>query len=116
MNTPAHVVRRATRRGVVRLIVAVTLIVIPSLASALTLALIEFPRATFTQALGINDRRQIVGMFLEGGRRHGFLLENGAFARIDVPGATDTVAQDIDKDGRIVGSWTLPVAPMDSSW
>ena len=39
------------------------------------------------------------------GNRHGFLLSNGAFTTIDVPGATLTVATGINSGGDIVGDY-----------
>ena len=60
MNTATPVVLLAMRKAVVQLIVVMTLALTPSLASALTFTLIQFPGATFTEALGINDRGQIV--------------------------------------------------------
>ena len=37
---------------------------------------------------------------------HGFLLRNGAFTSIDVPGAVGTRAFGINLVGQIVGGWT----------
>jgi len=74
----------------------------PALAS--TLIPIDVPGGTETQAYGINDRGQIVGNYVAGGAFHGFLLANGIFTAIDVPGATTgTQAREINNRGQIVG-------------
>jgi probable HAF family extracellular repeat protein len=70
---------------------------------------IEFPGATFTTAIGINARGQIVGGFRDaGGVIHGFLLDKGVFTQIDVdvPGATRTEPTGINARGQIVGNFT----------
>src|SRR5262245_3394580 len=43
-------------------------------------------RSLLRAAHGINDRRQIVGVY-DDSRAHGFLLDKGTFATIDSPGA-----------------------------
>jgi probable HAF family extracellular repeat protein len=70
----------------------------------LTFTQIDFPGATFTEANGINNRGQIVGLFGDaGGVFHGFLLEDGAFTQIDFPGAPQTLPNDINDRGQVVG-------------
>jgi probable HAF family extracellular repeat protein len=62
------------------------------------------PRATLTQATGINGRGQIVGFFTDSsGVIHGFLDTNGSITAISVPGSLSTVAQSINDLGQIVG-------------
>jgi probable HAF family extracellular repeat protein len=62
------------------------------------------PGATSTEAFGINARGQIVGRYTDGsGTQHGFLLDNGSFATIDIPGATRTDAIGINNRGQFVG-------------
>jgi len=39
-----------------------------------TFTTIDFPGATFTNALGINPRGDIVGQYISAGVSHGFLL------------------------------------------
>ena len=58
-----------------------------------------------TQALGLNDRGQVVGgtINLAAGRLSGFLLDKGVYARIDFPGALATNALDINNRGQIAG-------------
>ncbi len=70
---------------------------------------IDFPGAVLTAAMGINDRGDIVGLyvFVEDGPRHGFLLsKDDVFpSPIDFPLATQTVARGINNQGDIVGSF-----------
>ena len=75
---------------------------------------IDFPGAAATLALGINSRGDIVGHYcivtppqcLNGNRNaHGFLLREGSFTTIDVPGALETQAYKINSRGQIVGSF-----------
>jgi probable HAF family extracellular repeat protein len=105
MNTCAHVMRLDSRKAVVGVMFAMTLGLTPSVASALTFFLIQFPGATETVARGINDRGEVVGSFTDETGEHGFFLKNGVFARIAVPGAISTSAFGINRDGQIVGSF-----------
>jgi probable HAF family extracellular repeat protein len=76
----------------------------PRAPAAWTFTPIEVPGATFTTAIGINARGQIVGNFTDArGARRGFLLDKGVFTPIDVPGATATAAFGITERGQIVG-------------
>ena len=68
---------------------------------------IEFPRMTYTQAFGINDSGQIVGLYSDSVGRHGFLLDTaGSITTIDVPGASYTAASGINNSGQIVGGFS----------
>jgi probable HAF family extracellular repeat protein len=79
---------------------------------------IQFPGATGTLALGINDEGQIVGVYDDRqGRSHGFLLERGRYRTIDHPKATGTDpvtglsgsgALDINNQGQVAGSYVGP--------
>jgi uncharacterized membrane protein len=66
---------------------------------------IDVPGARVTQAIGINDDGQIVGIFLEAGSDfyHGFLKDGTTYTTIDVPGATSTQAIGINNRGQVVG-------------
>jgi uncharacterized membrane protein len=76
------------------------------------------PGSTFTNPLGINDRGDIVGRFctnassacLEPGNGdfHGFLLRDGEFTILDVPGSIETNAWKINDRGDIVGGFGTP--------
>jgi probable HAF family extracellular repeat protein len=79
--------------------------------------LIDFPglSAPCTGPRWINERGDIVGLFayvetvddcFAGPQLHGFLLRQGKYTAIDVPGSTDTSALGINDDGVIVGSYT----------
>ena len=71
-----------------------------------TFANIDYPGATSTQALGINPRGDIVGVYTSAGQDHGFLLSGGNYTLIDFPGATTaTYANAINARGDIVGSY-----------
>jgi len=89
-----------------------TLAAIPSGASAFTFTTIDVPGATFTIAIGINARSQIVGHYRDAsGTEHGFLLDKSTFTTIDVPGATSTNAFGINARGQIVVITWTPAAP-----
>jgi uncharacterized membrane protein len=83
-----------------------TLVAIPSGASAFTFTTIDVPGATFTGAGTINNRGQIVGSYIDVSGFHGFLLDKGTFTTIDVPGATSTEAGGINARGQIVGFYS----------
>jgi hypothetical protein len=57
---------------------------------------IDFPGASFTAVWDINNRGQMVGPYVDakgstsGGFTHGFLLEDGVFTTIDLPGPLET--------------------------
>jgi hypothetical protein len=71
-----------------------------------TFTTIDFPGASFTGAIGINSRGDIVGRYLmPGGVFHGFLLSGRDFTTIDPPGATYTEADGISAEGDIVGTY-----------
>ncbi len=75
--------------------------------------------AARTALSGINPAGDIVGNFTDGvGRQHGFVLSNGRFFTIDVPGSlvgvTDTlptIARGIGPSGDIVGQFSAPYNP-----
>jgi probable HAF family extracellular repeat protein len=66
---------------------------------------IDFPGADATQPYSINNRGEIVGFYIQGGRPQGFLWVNGSFTMLpNHPGAlVYSYAYDIDDLGRIVG-------------
>jgi hypothetical protein len=63
---------------------------------------VYFPGSRLTAAVKINDRGQIVGLYVDsGGAEHGFLLNNGQYSAIDFPGAVATEALAIN-------NWPVP--------
>jgi hypothetical protein len=73
------------------------------------LSSIDVPGAALTQALGINDRGAIVGLYKSSdGVGHGFLLRYGDFISINYPGAAYTDARGINAQGDIVGTYHMP--------
>jgi hypothetical protein len=66
--------------------------------------LVEFsvPKSESTEAIGINDKGDVVGIFLDSaGVQHGFLLSGKKYTQIDVPNDTETEAWDINNAGEI---------------
>lgn len=86
------------------LVLSVLLVTAPSPVFALpyTFTLLDVPGATDTLALGLNDRRQIVGDFSDTSG-HGFVYTGGTFTPLNAPGAGQTDAFGINQAGRIVG-------------
>ena len=67
---------------------------------------LDFPGATLTEANGVNDLGQVVGLYEDAANnRHGYLYDHGTFTSIDVPGATFTEAMGINDRGQIVGDY-----------
>jgi probable HAF family extracellular repeat protein len=67
---------------------------------------INFPKATLTQPLGINDNGQVVGHYDSAdGKRHGFVLSGRTYTSIDFTNATLTSANGINNNGEIVGHY-----------
>jgi hypothetical protein len=56
--------------------------------------------------LGINPAGDLVGLYGAGGTTHGFLLHEGTFTTIDVPGASSTLAFGINPRDDIVGQYS----------
>jgi uncharacterized membrane protein len=53
---------------------------------------LHFPNAASSAALGINKRGVIVGGYTKDGVRHGYVLIDGVYTSLDVPGCSSTVA------------------------
>jgi uncharacterized membrane protein len=79
-------------------------------ATTYTFTTIDVPGATSTDALGINDIGQIVGIFFDrSGAVHGFLKNGATYTTLDVPGSNanpGTTASGINDSGEIVGSFS----------
>ena len=75
---------------------------------------IVYPGAIVTSAYGINDAGDVVGSYCIGtfadcnngvAVTHGFLLSQGTYTTIDIPGEPVTYAQGINNAGEIVGAY-----------
>jgi uncharacterized membrane protein len=65
---------------------------------------VNVPGAMATGPFKINDRRQVVGIYVDGESAvHGFLWDHGDFTTIDVPGAAATAVYGINNRGQMVG-------------
>jgi probable HAF family extracellular repeat protein len=79
---------------------------VPARLAADTYTSFDFPGATNTQAFGINEAGDIVGLYYTAdGVRHGFLLSQGDFMSIDLSDVY-TNAVSINDAGDIVGRYT----------
>jgi probable HAF family extracellular repeat protein len=83
-----------------------------------TFTAIDVPGASITSPSGINPQREIVGSYTNTGSSidlfipvsvspgwHGFLLKNGVFTTVDVPGGVSTQLFGISPTGEIVGGF-----------
>jgi probable HAF family extracellular repeat protein len=73
---------------------------------------IDVPGSQVTGPLKINDRRQVVGIYVDAdakpgdtGAVHGFVWDDGDYRTIDVPGAIATIVFGINNRGQTVGSY-----------
>jgi uncharacterized membrane protein len=65
---------------------------------------IDFPDAVDTQTLGINNRGQVAGQYVDAaGGFHGFVWERGRYTTVDAPGAVGTFLTDINDRGQLLG-------------
>jgi uncharacterized membrane protein len=68
--------------------------------------LADIPRAAITGYLGMNNRGQSVGSYVDAeGRFHGFLRDRRRIIPLDVPRATDTFPWHVNDRGQIVGMY-----------
>jgi uncharacterized membrane protein len=68
---------------------------------------IDPPEGSINERLGINNRGQIVGRYIDfDGKARGFLKYGRSFSPIDVPGATATSTFTINDRGQIVGIYS----------
>ncbi len=74
---------------------------------------IDFPGSMFTEAYGINDSGQIVGLVQGalGTGPQGYLDINGVFSTVNYPGATTTGAIGINNASQISGSASSSLVP-----
>src|SRR5258706_499921 len=72
----------------------------------LTPTQIDVPGSSATDAYGINNQGDVVGVFLDSASQgHGFLMQRGRFQTIDVPGSLGTAALGINEADEIVGNF-----------
>jgi probable HAF family extracellular repeat protein len=75
---------------------------------------VNFPKSNGTEATGINDKGEVVGLYLDSANNaHGFLFANKKYTAINVKGATQTAAWSINNAGEIsvyTGVTTTPFA------
>jgi hypothetical protein len=63
---------------------------------------INFPKSNGTQALGINDKGDVVGLYLDSTNvQHGFVKKGAKYTTIDVSGGTSSEAWGINNSGQI---------------
>jgi hypothetical protein len=63
---------------------------------------INFPKSNGTQALGINDKGEVVGLYLDSTNvQHGFMKKGAKYTSIDVTGGTSSEAWGINNSGQI---------------
>jgi hypothetical protein len=73
-------------------------------------ATMDVPRATQTWLRGINNQNVIVGYYLDGATKHGFVHEPsgaGTFYTVDVPGAESTEVHGISNPGSLTGTLSI---------
>jgi hypothetical protein len=63
---------------------------------------VNFPKSNGTQAIGINDKGDVVGLYLDSaGVQHGYVKTGSKYKSIDVTGDTSSEAWDINNSGQI---------------
>ena len=69
---------------------------------------IDFPGAVLTNAQGINDAGEVVGLYTDiAGKTHGFIRGGEQYRSVDFPNAGQTQVRGIGPAGDIVGSYQL---------
>jgi len=83
--------------------------------SAGKITVINYPKSNGTQLSGINDKGEIVGLYLDStNATHGFSLVGKKFTAINVKGGTNTVAWGINNAGQITVYTTNSAGDFDS--
>jgi hypothetical protein len=76
---------------------------------------VNFPKSSGTQATGINDKGEVVGLYLDSGlASHGFSKIGNKYTSIDVKGDTNTVAWGVNNAGQISVYATNSAGAFDS--
>jgi hypothetical protein len=94
-------------RTITALSVALVASSLASSVSAYQFTTIDHPEsAGLTYALGVNDQGDVAGAYLGfDGVFHGYVLEDGEYRAIDVPGASQTICGGIEESGRVTGTY-----------
>jgi hypothetical protein len=72
-----------------------------------TITTIDPFHSAFTQALGVNDKGEIVGFYLDAmGFQHGYIDNGGVFTTFDPAGSAGTTIAGLNDLGQIVGFYT----------
>jgi uncharacterized membrane protein len=71
-----------------------------------TVTTIDYPGASGTFAYGINDLRQIIGVYADSAGQHAFILRNGVYKNIDLKGGLVTVPFSINDWTEIAGQYS----------
>jgi probable HAF family extracellular repeat protein len=75
---------------------------------------LDVPAAQITEAYGVNNAGQVVGLYFDaGGFVHGFQYSGGGFTALNVPGSSYTQASGINDAGTIVGAYVPAPGPLD---
>jgi hypothetical protein len=76
---------------------------------------VNFPKSSGTQATGINDKGEVVGLYLDStGASHGFSKIGAKYTSIDVKGDTNTAAWGVNNAGQITVYATNAAGAFDS--
>lgn len=87
-------------------LLSIRTLAVPAAVPASNVSQIDAPGATYTDAVGINNRGEIVGSFQDARGLHGYLFRRGALTTLDFPVAGAlTIALGINDRGQIVGAY-----------
>jgi len=76
---------------------------------------VNFPKSDGTQATGINDKGEVVGLYLDSaGLSHGFSKIGARYKSINVKGGTNTVAWGVNNAGQITVYTTNSAGTFDA--
>jgi len=76
---------------------------------------VNFPKSNGTQATGINDKGEVVGLYLDSSNiTHGFSLVGKKYTSLDPKGETNTVAWGVNNAGQVTVYGTNSASKFDS--
>ena len=88
------------------ILITATAMAQPNVSSRYDFMKLEYPGSVFSYPLGINDRREIAGVYADATMAlRGFLWKEGRFTKIDFPGALGTGPGGINNRGDIAGTY-----------